>query len=256
MTSSAQTPRETWSSLAGLGARRLHDVVSDVRRARRSGGPTEAVSTAAYHAKRLLRRPVEYAREFRFDRRYGIDTRGRRWTGADVLARAQHPDGTNFGSTPVPVMERMFRAVPGLSPAEFTFVDLGCGKGTALAVAAMHGFGRVIGVELDGHLAEIAERNATTLRTRTAGEIEVREGDASLFRFPPEPTLLFLSNPFGEATMSSVVEAVVSSVREHPRPFFVAYWRPLQRRVWDQLPGVTPVADEKQWVLYGVATAR
>ena len=43
--------------------------------------------------------------------------------------------------------------------SNFTFVDLGCGKGRALIAASEHGFARIIGVEFAKSLVDIARKN-------------------------------------------------------------------------------------------------
>jgi SAM-dependent methyltransferase len=44
------------------------------------------------------------------------------------------------------------------------FLDLGCGKGRAVLTASLLPFGRITGVELSPHLANIARRNVATFR--------------------------------------------------------------------------------------------
>jgi SAM-dependent methyltransferase len=101
--------------------------------------------------------------------------------------------------------ERVAKAVAatGIDAREFTFVDLGCGKGRALLVAAQLGFRQVIGVEFADELPEIARENA---RIMGFGEITVIQGDAGEFRFPAGDLVVFLYNPFWIPVMRRVVE--------------------------------------------------
>jgi SAM-dependent methyltransferase len=104
----------------------------------------------------------------------------------------------------------------GIDPRQFTFVDLGCGKGRALMVAAQLGFARVIGVELVPELADTARRNLARLKYDTDG---VETGDAGRFRFPAGKLVLFLYNPFNH----DVVRRVIENLRAVRGELFVIY---------------------------------
>jgi SAM-dependent methyltransferase len=245
---------------------RLGRFLTDVRGVYRNGGVRETVPVVGLLIGRQLYRMVSFAELYAFDRRLGLDTRGWRVPDAAVVARSLHGDNTDFEPMPVRELRRIFDALPA-DPAGLTFVDLGCGKGGPLAVAALHGFRRVVGVELDGRLVTVARRNAAVLEARTPSRIEVVEADASTYRLPPEPTLLFLYNPFGAGTMREVARSVVASLRDHPRPLFVLYVNPLHRQVWDAIPALRAtrngrphrsdwaVRRDREWVLYSAGSA-
>ena len=121
-----------------------------------------------------------------------------------------------------------------VDPARTTFIDLGCGKGRALVLAAQFGFRRVIGVEFDPVLAEAARHNADAWARRSSsqGSIEVVTGDARQFPFPPEPSLVFLFNPFGEAVTAPVVANLEQSLVDRPRDVHVLYLNPRAPAPW------------------------
>jgi SAM-dependent methyltransferase len=241
----------------------------DIRQARRTGGLRNVVPIAANVMIRQTYRLVAVAQNYGFDRRHGIDTRGWRVTPAEVTARTEHGDGVDFEPTPVRELRKILDALPGIDLADSTFIDLGCGKGGPLAVAALKGFRRVVGVEMNGELAEVARANAEVLKARTpgTGTIEVVEGDATTYPLPPEPTLLYLYNPFGSGSMRVVAESVTTSLREHPRVFFVLYLNPWHRHVWEEVSVLRPIGSrpagwwnrrvrkEQGWVLYASAEA-
>ncbi|MGY1794619.1 methyltransferase domain-containing protein [Geodermatophilus sp. SYSU D00525] len=233
------------------------DVLSGYHR----GGVRATVPVVGRLIGRQLYRMASFAELYVFDRKFGLDTRGWRTPDADAVARSLHRDNTDFEPMSVRELGRIFAGLPA-DPAGLTFVDLGCGKGGPLAVAALHRFHRVIGVELDSRLARTARRNAAVLQARTPTRIEVVEADASTYRLPPEPTLLFLYNPFGAGTMGEVAKSVVASLHERPRPLFVLYVNPVHRQVWDAIPELRPircgrpprsdwaVRQDREWVLY------
>ena len=105
-------------------------------------------------------------------------------------------------------------------PQALTFIDLGCGKGRALLVAANLGFQHVIGVEFVHQLAEIARKN---LAHRGTANAVVAEGDAAKYRFPNCDMVVYLFNPFSQ----EVMQKVVANLREsHARKLYVIYVNP------------------------------
>ncbi|MFY9560014.1 MAG: class I SAM-dependent methyltransferase [Terriglobales bacterium] len=86
---------------------------------------------------------------------------------------------------------------------EFTFVDLGCGKGRALLLARKYGFRRLVGVEFAPALVKCARVNVPGA--------EIVLGDAAEFRFPDTPLVVFLYNPFGSEVLQKVVANLAHS---------------------------------------------
>jgi len=76
------------------------------------------------------------------------------------------------------------------------FVDLGCGKGSALLLAGEHPMERCIGVELGEHLAEQARRNIAANRERLrARNFEVRAMDARRWEISEDLSVVFMYSP-------------------------------------------------------------
>ena len=109
----------------------------------------------------------------------------------------------------------------------FTFIDLGCGKGRTLLVAARLGFKRVIGVEFARELVEIASANLAKLAIMNAA---VEHADAADFRFPRSDVVLYLYNPFSQ----EVVRQVVAKLQEScSRRLYIIYKVPECAEVLD-----------------------
>jgi SAM-dependent methyltransferase len=108
-----------------------------------------------------------------------------------------------------------------------TFLDVGAGKGRALLLAARHGFGKVIGVELSPELCAVAQRNITGYRRRHPGScIELHCADAAGFDVPVEVNVAFLFNPFGPDVMLAVLDRVAESIGRCSRDFYIVYLNP------------------------------
>jgi SAM-dependent methyltransferase len=163
---------------------------------------------AALAAWVLLRRsntPAWRGQRGAFDTVYGVDTAGeipldRFDIAPELAANAERYMPVDAAA----VVDSV--AFIGIDPRRFTFVDLGCGKGRALIVAAQLGFSRIVGVELVPELADIARRNLALLGFDTPA---VETGDAGTFQFPAGPLVLFLYNPFNR----DVVERVIENLR-------------------------------------------
>lgn len=111
--------------------------------------------------------------------------------------------------------------------SSFTFLDLGCGKGRSLLIAARMGFRRVIGVEFAAELVATARKN---IRVMGVSNAIVIDADAADFRLPEGNQVIFLFNPFGQV----VVRKVVANL-ERPREgkLYVIYSNPIHANALD-----------------------
>jgi SAM-dependent methyltransferase len=170
----------------------------------------------------LLQLPGEIMFEFRTQTR----TRGDYWPSQKVIANARYGDGYHYKPIDRRLMNEALRTVE-IDPQASTFVDLGCGKGRALVVAAELGWRRLVGVEYDPKLAARAQENAESYSRRKQSSpdlsIEIIEGDAANYEPPAGQFVLFMYNPFGEETVAAVIDRVVQSWRSDRRPVAVVY---------------------------------
>lgn len=126
------------------------------------------------------------------------------------------------------------RALP-VEPTDYTFVDVGAGKGKAVLLAARRSFREVVGVELDVRLAATAKRNLEQHRPRRrAGSVKVACGDATEFAWPGGPLVIYFFNPFSESVLETVLAKVRQSASINRRPIVVAYTAP-SRRYWRRM---------------------
>jgi methyltransferase family protein len=81
----------------------------------------------------------------------------------------------------------------GFDFRDFTFIDLGSGKGRTLLMASDYPFRRIVGVELLPALNQAAQENLGRYQSKSqkCSAIESICADATEFPFPVEPTLLF-----------------------------------------------------------------
>lgn len=146
-----------------------------------------------------------------------------------------------FHSAYQPTEEAAFREMIGRLPIQheqFTFIDLGSGKGRTLMMAAQFGFKRILGVELLAELHHTAEENIRKVKAeqKSAANIQSICEDARTYEFPAEPTVIYLFHPFPETVLKEVVSRLAISVRDHPRPVYVVYYNPVLGHVLESGP--------------------
>jgi SAM-dependent methyltransferase len=181
-------------------------------------------------------------REGRLDRRFGIDTRS--------FESEMH--GENYYE---PIQLDVFReillALP-IEPRDYCFIDIGSGKGRALILAAEAGFGRVVGVEFAPAFHAMALHNIALYERarRGARPIEALLQDATTYVLPRCQSVLFLYNPFNEATMRTVLHRVETSWRCSPRDLVIVYRTPTHARVFDGSTVFKPLLMRSAYHVY------
>lgn len=129
--------------------------------------------------------------------------------------------------------------------SQFTFIDLGSGKGRTLLMASDYPFRRIRGVELLPSLNKIAQQNLEEYHSESQKcfALESICADATTFALPPEALVLYLFNPFPEAGLKRALRNLEKSLTEHPRPVYVVYHNPQMESVlketgrWRQIAG-------------------
>jgi SAM-dependent methyltransferase len=141
---------------------------------------------------------------------------------------------------------------PGFDFRDFTFIDLGSGKGRTLLMAADYPFRRIVGVELLPALHRIAEENLRQYRSEAQRcfTVEAICADATSFCFPGERLVVYLFNPFPEAGLRRVVANLELSLREDPRAVYVLYHNPILEHVVGERSGLKKILGSHQYSWY------
>jgi SAM-dependent methyltransferase len=164
-----------------------------------------------------------------FDEVYGTRTEGKTypWQLSEFDANRIPTDACPYEALSSGRLREIIASLP-ICPADFTFIDLGSGKGRALLVACEFSFKRIVGVEISRELSDIAKLNIARFSSMTGHQrsIELRCIDATHYEFQNEPSLVFLFNPFGKPTFDAVISGLEVSLRANPRPLFVVYANP------------------------------
>ena len=170
-----------------------------------------------------------------FDRKHGTETGGR--TSLKRLG-VLHPSAL-YGISYQPIGPWLFRRAlrtrrAEIDPGEYTFVDLGCGKGRALILAAELGFREVVGIDLAPTLVDCARRNLARAHVRNA-RAACQSADA--FQFPPGNLAVYLFNPFVGPVFRRTMQNLC---RMSSGNIFVVYIDPVERGLLRDLSCLEP----------------
>ena len=170
---------------------------------------------------RLLQRRQDERDDREFDARYGIDS-------ALAYVYATDVQGDNFNEQYfylASTVARFRRMLAGLKlrHEDFTFIDLGSGKGRTVLLAGERPFRRVVGVEYSRPLHDIALQNLAKYPLKKAAAYELVLSDVTTYDFPPGPLLVYNYNSFGDEVLTHVLENLRRSAQAQPRPVFLVF---------------------------------
>jgi len=166
--------------------------------------------------------------EIKGEKKYGITT-----TGADELKSLEAKGiDTEHATIYMPVsydiLETVFEQVP--AGANQHFLDIGCGKGRAMCVAAHKGFTSLTGIDFSKEFCAAAAANLSITRQKFPGlRYSVINNDAFYFEIPPDVDVIFMFNPFDEIIMDGVAENILESFEMQPRKITLIYANPLHK---------------------------
>lgn len=169
--------------------------------------------------------------EIKGEKKYNIHT-----TGKDDLHLLEERDidiehATIYMPVSYDLLERVFMHLSKIKRTHF--LDIGCGKGRALCVAAHYGFTNVMGIDFSKELCTEAEQNLyKTKRQLSTLQYKIYNNDAFYFAIPTDVDCIFLFNPFDEVIMSGVVENIMISLEEAPRKLTIIYANPLHKELF------------------------
>ena len=170
-----------------------------------------------------------------FDRKYGVDTGGTLRPERNEVVGENWDLGTHYAAVSPKSFTEALEKIP-LDYRDYTFIDMGSGKGRTLLMASELPFRKIIGVEFCPELNMAARENVKRHPAAAArhADIEVIDGDATTYPIPDTPLLLFLNNPFAASLMEKVVDNLRESVKRNPRRVVVIYFWPFHAHVWEK----------------------
>jgi hypothetical protein len=228
-----------------------------MREAVRSRGLPGALRYYASESFELLqdlsptRRRSRYG-DIDYDFDHGVDTT---WATVPLRTRLRELlSGARYQPSEPSLFHQILRCLP-VSPAGFTFIDLGSGKGRTLLMASAYPFQRIVGVELLAELDAIARQNIARYHDeqQKCFALESHAGDARDYAFPAEPLVLYLFNPFPESVLRTVLENLRDSLTDLPRQAYVLYHNLVHERVFAESAWLQPVYRTPQYAVFRAA---
>lgn len=179
-----------------------------------------------------------------FDKKYGVLTSGITESSdagiADETARS-----LAVGYVPsreVVIRHILENTTQGLDLKTYTFVDLGCGKGRTLLLAAQLPFKEVIGVELSPMHCEVAESNIARYLSGAKNpalcqSLRVSCINAADFVFPDSDLLIYMYRPF----LGPIFKTVADNLRRFQavtgHRVLIGYSCPVEELILEEYPG-------------------
>jgi SAM-dependent methyltransferase len=125
--------------------------------------------------------------------------------------------------------------------SDSVFIDLGCGKGRAMVVAADYPFRSIVGIELSPLVVDVARRNIGKLRpkARWGDRMSIIEGDATKPAIPDAAEMvLYFAHSFKRPLVETLAVHLASEMTAFPaRKLWFVYYNPVYHDIFDRAPG-------------------
>jgi hypothetical protein len=161
-----------------------------------------------------------------------------------------------------PALFREMMAALPIDFRQFTFIDIGSGKGRTLLMASEYPYRKIVGVELIAELHRAAEENVSGYHDRSDQDvsrqavIETVCMDASEFVFPETPLVVYLFNPLPEAGLQQVIGNLEQSWERTPRPVWIVYHNPVLEGVLAESAMLAKDTDKAEYSVFRMRAAK
>jgi len=192
--------------------------------------------SVSYIFKKNHGESIDYQKGKEFDQKYSVDT-------AVIIDPSQYKIksknwiyASRYEGIPPDKYELILSELE-IKYSDFTFIDIGAGKGRAMLIASKFPFKKIIGVEFCKELVEIAESNIKIFPKEEIKcvNISIHCLDAVEFEFPNTPLFLFLFNPFEIKVMEKFIHNLEMSYEQSPRRIIVIYISGRCEFLWDKV---------------------
>ena len=164
--------------------------------------------------------------ELKGEKKYGINTTSANDLSEFQIKGNQLSHATEYMPVNYFTIEHVFDHLPKKAK-QGKFLDIGCGKGRALCVAAAYGFTKLSGIDFAKQLIDAAEKNLALIKNRYPSiEYELSWSDISTLDISKDVSTVFLFNPFDEVLMKKIIQKINHSLQQHPRELYVIYCSP------------------------------
>ncbi|WP_260704322.1 class I SAM-dependent methyltransferase [Edaphobacter flagellatus] len=170
-----------------------------------------------------------------FDQIHGTDTSGL-VPARDLVTGHENDEHVTayYGIAPSilrALVDRWLDTAPPHHSTDYTFLDVGAGKGRAVLLASELPFRSIVGVELNDTMARIAQENVDLWVSAHKSDptapaiapIRVVHEDALSFELPTTPTVVFLFHPFEAPVLKAFLRRVETAFASRPGQLDILY---------------------------------
>jgi SAM-dependent methyltransferase len=194
-----------------------------------------------------------------FDAEHGIataQTSDPGWLGRLTSQNWLH--GQAYHPAPLAEVQQALQQLPP-ELADAVFIDIGSGKGRIVLLASLLSFRKVIGIEYDRVLLDLAMQNLAAFNAPGKDRIELHCIDATAFDFPSEPLVVFFHHPFDQPVFEIVVQRLEAAHRQYGQPIGVIYLDPKCRGAFEASGAFELIGESSgkgvAWVMYRMVSA-
>jgi SAM-dependent methyltransferase len=186
---------------------------------------------------------------------WSFDLRHRSDTAPELAEQARRgwmADTANHSYLPIRpgAARRELKALPLDDLRDYSFIDIGCGKGRMLLVASALPFRRFVGIELRKEIYDQAVMNFRRNPRAASQNVECMNINALDFEFPDEKMVIYLFNPFGKEVLRDVLNNLGRSLDRHFRDVIVVlHWTNLAY-VADSMSHLCLVKEGRRFRMY------
>lgn len=176
------------------------------------------VDKSLYRIKRYIKYGLQY---FLLERPRGLD-----FTMRDTHLLREGGGLHGYSKTNEKHIREIFRMLE--INEEDCLLDIGCGKGCVLREATLYPFKKIVGIDVDSRLIEIAKKNFKILKL--SDKVKPIAENALTYQGYGQFNIFFFFNPFGENIMRSVIDRIVKDNVKKKRVFII-YHNPVYHKV-------------------------
>jgi len=162
-----------------------------------------------------------------FDDQYGVETSQIVDIGRLEGVGPNRSEAVHYWPTRKCEFDRMMQDLEDIAFEDFTFIDVGCGKGRVVMMAAQFPFKCAMGFDFSPMLIESAEKNFERYTGPVkAASVRAVVADAVEFEIPSGNLIFYLFDPFGEKVLEMMVENVEKARQAEDRTIIFLYYSP------------------------------
>ena len=207
---------------------------------------------------RILRHWATNAEGWWFDTTRGVRTAGLLVPKQPVLSPRYRQTDFWYNATRPHTARSILANLPIHNHHEYTFVDLGSGKGRMLLLAAEYSFSRIEGVEFAKEFHDVATDNIRRYlrKPRPCENIHSLNLDAAEYLFPEGKIVLYFFSSFGPDLVALVLKNLTDSLRKNPREVILVSAAPHLSWLRDRLRQARLYHETSRYSIYQISDSR